>query len=109
MRSSGVTYRTFNNGLHALEQLLQYRIGRRRPIVLLDVDLPGLDGYSLQERLRAERAADFDVVFMTVHGSEADQLRALKAGAVDYLPKPVNLRVLMAKLGSWIDRAGRRT
>jgi DNA-binding response OmpR family regulator len=46
---------------------------------------------------------------MTVHGSEADQLRALKAGAIDYLPKPINLRVLMAKLGSWIERSGRRT
>jgi DNA-binding response OmpR family regulator len=108
MRSAGVTFRTFGNGLHALEQLLAFRTERRRPIVLLDVDLPGLDGYSLHERLRAERGDDFDVVFMTVHASEADQLRALKAGAVDYLPKPVNLRVLMAKLGTWIERARHR-
>lgn len=108
MRSAGVTFRTFNNGLHALEQLLAYRTEHHRPIVLLDVDLPGLDGYSLHERLRAERGDDFDVVFMTVHASEADQLRALKAGAMDYLPKPVNLRLLMAKLGTWIERAGRR-
>jgi DNA-binding response OmpR family regulator len=77
------------------------RVRRRSPIVLLDVDLPGLDGFSLFERLRVERPGVFRVVFMSVHSSEADQLRAIRAGALDYMPKPVSLRVLMAKIAGW--------
>ncbi|MDE3151774.1 MAG: response regulator [Gemmatimonadota bacterium] len=109
MQSAGVTFRSIDNGMDALEQLLRYRTVERHPIVLLDVDLPGLDGYSLYDRLSAERPDAYDVVFMTVHGAEADQIRALRAGAMDYLPKPVNLRVLMAKLSTWLQRARRPT
>ena len=82
------------------------RIRGHRPIVLLDVDLPGLDGHSLHERLRVERPGQYDVVFLSVRGAEADQLRALQAGALDYLSKPVSLRVLLAKLASWRARGG---
>jgi DNA-binding response OmpR family regulator len=76
--------------------------------VLLDVDLPGLDGFSLYERLRAARPDGFAVVFFTAHASEAEQLRAYRAGVIDFVTKPVNMRILMAKLRSWLDRAGAR-
>lgn len=104
--SYGYSLRLFHTGPDALEALrtLRPRTGRR-PLVLLDIDLPGLDGHSLHERLRVERPGVYGVVFATVHAGEGDQLRAIKAGALDYLVKPISLRVLMAKLPRWLEHA----
>ena len=101
LEARGLTWVRFDTGPEALDSLRAMRVHDRAPLVLLDVDLPGLDGFSLHERLRVERARDFRTVFMSVHASEADQLRALRAGALDYLAKPVSLRVLMAKIVGW--------
>ena len=104
LTSSGMSYRSFVNGPEGLAALLRFRAREHPTIVLLDVDLPGLDGHSLHERLRLERPGAYQVVFVSLHGSEADQLRALQAGALDYITKPVSLRVLMAKLAVWRGR-----
>lgn len=101
LSARGLTWTRFADGPAALEGLRTMRVRGRSPIVLLDVDLPGLDGFSLFERLRVERPGVFRVVFVSVHTSEADQLRAIRAGALDYMPKPVSLRVLMAKIAGW--------
>jgi DNA-binding response OmpR family regulator/HPt (histidine-containing phosphotransfer) domain-containing protein len=108
LRTTGLTYRAFSNGRVALEQMLAMRVYGRRPFVLLDIDLPGMDGYSLHERLRVERPGDFLVVYITAHSAEPDQLRALRTGAVDFITKPLNLRILMAKMSAWLDMAERR-
>ena len=63
---------------------------------------------AIGERLREERPGEFLVVFISVQASEADQLRALRAGALDFLPKPLSFRVLLAKVAAWRDR-GRAT
>ena len=105
LRSGGYTYQAFADGKAAHQALVEMRTGNRRPILLLDVDLPGMDGHSLHERLRVERPGAFVVVFLSVHAAEGDQVRALHAGAWDYLTKPLNLRVLMAKLPIWLTRA----
>jgi DNA-binding response OmpR family regulator/HPt (histidine-containing phosphotransfer) domain-containing protein len=102
LKATGFTFSAFDNGNTALDALRQYDTQGRRPIVLLDVDLPGIDGYTLHERLRVERPGDYSIVFVTVHAGETDQLRALRAGAMDYITKPVNLRILMAKMTSWL-------
>ncbi len=78
----------------------------RHFLELLDVDLPGLDGHSLHERLRVERPGAFSVVFQSAHGSETEQLRALTNGALDYVVKPLNLRVFLAKVPIWLRQAG---
>lgn len=101
LSNRGLTHQLYRTGPDALAGLLALRVRGRRPVVLMDVDLPGLDGFSLFERLRVERPGLFRVVFISVHASEGDQLRALRAGALDYIPKPVSLRVLMAKIGVW--------
>jgi DNA-binding response OmpR family regulator len=101
LTARGLSYQVHRNGPEALAGLLALRVHERHPVVLMDVDLPGLDGFSLFERLRVERPGKFQVVFISVHASEGDQLRALRAGALDYLAKPVSLRVLMAKIAVW--------
>lgn len=105
LRSGGLSYRAYGTGPEALAAMLALEPAGRKPLVLLDVDLPGLDGHSLHERLRMQRPGVYTVVFMSVHTGEAEQIRALKTGAIDYLLKPVNLRVLMTKLPVWIQRA----
>ncbi|GAC1516088.1 MAG: hypothetical protein NVS1B4_09330 [Gemmatimonadaceae bacterium] len=107
LRATGFSFRTFDNGAKALEALLVMETVGRKPVLLLDVDLPGMDGFTVHERLRVERPGAFAVVYSTVHAAETEQLRAYRAGAVDYLTKPLNVRVLMAKIPIWLGRTGR--
>jgi CheY-like chemotaxis protein/HPt (histidine-containing phosphotransfer) domain-containing protein len=103
LRAAGYHVEAYTNGPEALTRLKALRPARgRRPLVLLDVDLPGLDGHSLHEQLRLERPGVFSVVFQTVHAGEVEQIRALHGGAVDYVIKPINLRVLLAKMPLWL-------
>ena len=105
LQATGYTFQHYATGPEALDALLALATGKSRPVILLDVDLPGLDGFSLYERLRAARPNAFAVVFFTVHAAEAEQLRAYRAGVIDYVTKPVNMRILMAKIPSWLARA----
>jgi CheY-like chemotaxis protein/HPt (histidine-containing phosphotransfer) domain-containing protein len=104
LESRGYRYATFHNGADALDALLTMKTGGRRPLVLLDVDLPGIDGFSLFERLEAERPGAYRVVFTSVHSREDEQMRALEAGALDYLIKPISLRVVLEKVRRWVGR-----
>ena len=62
--------------------------------VLLDVSLPGLSGPDLQARL-AERGSLFPIIFLTGHGDVPMTVRAIKAGAEDFLTKPVSQQALL--------------
>jgi CheY-like chemotaxis protein/HPt (histidine-containing phosphotransfer) domain-containing protein len=104
--TSGYSFVHYETGVQALEALRALDTGGRRPVILLDIDLPGLDGFSLHERLRIERPDAYATVFLTARTGEAEQLRAYRAGAMDYVGKPVNLRILMAKIPSWLGRSG---
>lgn len=105
LRERGISHLMFSDGAAALDGLLALHPARKRPIVLLDVDLPGIDGHSLFEEMRVQRPGAFDFVFVTVRAGEADQVRALSAGALDYVRKPLNVRLLMTKIEHWIARA----
>jgi DNA-binding response OmpR family regulator len=105
LRSAGLSFRAYSNGEAALEALLGFRTEGRTPLVLLDVDLPGADGHAVHERLRAERPGTYAVVFITGHADDGDQTRALRAGALDYVSKPVSFRTLAGKIPLWRQRA----
>jgi len=98
----GYRYLHFRNGREALDVLRDLETGGTTPLLLLDVDLPALDGYSIFEALQQEAPGKFRVVFTTVHGSEAEQLRGLEAGAIDYMVKPMSLRVALEKIRRWV-------
>jgi CheY-like chemotaxis protein len=104
LASRGYKSRVLRNGRVALETLRALPTGDTHPLLLLDVDLPGLDGHSLFHMLQRDRPGVFRVVFLTVHGGEEEQLRALEAGATDYLVKPVSLRVALEKIRRWVGR-----
>jgi DNA-binding response OmpR family regulator len=72
-------------------------------VVILDVMLPGIDGFELAERMRA--AGDYTPILMlTAKGQPADMVRGLEAGADDYLAKPFDLTVLLARVKGLLRR-----
>jgi FixJ family two-component response regulator len=68
---------------------------------VLDLTLPGLDGLDLQQRLNAD-GRSFAIVFLTGHGEIPDTVSAMRAGAVDFLVKPVESATLAAAVRSAI-------
>jgi DNA-binding response OmpR family regulator len=104
LRSQGYRFLAFRNGREALGALLALDVQGTRPLLLLDVDLPALDGYSIVGALERDRPGVYRVVFTTVHGTEEEQLRGLEAGALDYLVKPISLRVALEKIKRWVGR-----
>ncbi len=73
--------------------------------VILDVMLPGMDGFEVLKRLRAR--SDMPVLMLTARGDEADRIVGLEVGADDYLPKTFSTRELLARLRAVIRRATR--
>jgi signal transduction histidine kinase/DNA-binding response OmpR family regulator len=81
-------------------------VAERRPdVVLLDVQLPDGDGFSLLEALSAARAAEpFATVFLSARGEIGDKVRGLRLGADDYLTKPFDAQELVARVDAVLRR-----
>ena len=68
-------------------------------LVLLDVELPDIDGHEVCRRLKAQEATrDIPVIFVTAHDGENAETRGLDAGAVDFIKKPINPRIVRARV-----------
>jgi diguanylate cyclase (GGDEF)-like protein len=92
---TGLKPLTFDNGTAALDAALSHDVA----IVLLDVDMPGMDGYAVCTRLRAEpRFTTVPIVMVTGHEDSAAISRAFEAGATDFISKPVNWALLPRRL-----------
>jgi two-component system response regulator RegX3 len=74
-------------------------------LVLLDVMMPGMDGFTVCERLRAARPS-LPILMLTAKGAEADVLRGFAAGADDYVTKPFSVAQLMARVTALLRRSG---
>ncbi len=72
-------------------------------LVLLDVMMPGLNGFEVLRRLRAERSR-VPVMMLTARGDDVDRIVGLEIGADDYLPKPFNPRELVARIRAILRR-----
>ncbi len=78
---------------------------RERPdLILLDIGLPGRDGFSLCAALR--KAAPSPVIFVTSRDAGADEVRALSLGGDDYITKPYSVPVLLARIKAVLRRGG---
>lgn len=100
---NGFTAKGVENGLDGLNEALtgQY------DLLLLDVMLPGMDGFSLCEKVRTELPTQA-IVMLTAKGDEADILTGFKAGADDYVSKPFSIRELMVRVEAVLRRSGKR-
>jgi CheY-like chemotaxis protein len=93
------------DGHMALELLRRFR----PPAAILDIGLPGMNGYELARAARAALGQDILLVALTGYGSEADRLRALAAGFDHHFTKPVEIAELMQVLALARARADARS
>ncbi len=92
------------DGVEALDQ-----VDRHAPsIIVLDLNLPGLDGYGVLSHLRSRTAtADIPVLVLTARGDEDNEVRVFEMGADDFLAKPFRARALTARLQAVLGRTRR--
>jgi DNA-binding response OmpR family regulator len=97
MQKSGYTVRTASDGEQALAE-----INRNAPdLVLLDVMMPKLDGFSLCERIRANPAwHDVRIVLLTARGRDVERHKGLSLGADDYITKPFSTKDAIARVAA---------
>lgn len=91
---------TADSGIDALLKLRCEEID----MVLLDIDMPGMNGFETFERMK-EFADDIPVIFLTASGLEEDVHNAIKLGAVNYLKKPYRPEELMKRVMQELDEA----
>src|SRR6478672_11215026 len=94
----GVELVTAVDGQQALDRFFE----ESPEVVLLDVSMPGLDGYEVCRRLRA--VSDVPIVMLTVRDDELDKVRGLEAGADDYVTKPFGHLELLARVRAVLRR-----
>ena len=85
------------------ESGLQRALSGSFDLILLDVMLPGTDGFQLLQRLR-QQARSTPVLMLTARGDDDDRVQGLELGADDYLPKPFNPRELVARVKALLRR-----
>lgn len=73
--------------------------------LVLDVSLPDLNGLELQERLSQEQS-DLPIIFITGYGDVPTSVRAMKAGAIEFLTKPLDDAMLLAAIAEAVERSG---
>jgi DNA-binding response OmpR family regulator len=68
-------------------------------LVLLDITMPGMDGYEVAEKLKADASTrDIPIIFISAMSQTEDKVRAFKAGGVDYVTKPLQVEEVMARV-----------
>src|SRR5215470_11017229 len=101
LEADGHTVAVTDRGEDALKRLLERK--ENFDILILDVMLPGQDGFSVARELRAS-GNYIPLLMLTARGRVEDVLKGFESGADDYLPKPFNLDILMARIESLLRR-----
>jgi len=101
LEAEGHSVAVTEDGEQALEQLLSAR--EPFDLVVLDIMLPGKDGFAVARELRQNQNF-IPLLMLTARGRPEDVLRGFEAGADDYLPKPFNLDILIARVGGLLRR-----
>lgn len=99
LEAEGNAVEVVHDGLVALDRLRAARFD----LVVLDVMLPGMDGYTLCETMRDDGDRT-PVLFLTARGAPDDRVRGLEAGGDDYLAKPFHLRELLLRVAAILRR-----
>src|SRR5215208_3017334 len=97
LSAAGYNCRVSNDGSEALETIH----ARPPSLLLLDFDMPGINGAEVLRRLRSDQnpmVAQIPAIMLTAHGSEQSEVSCLHAGADDFVTKPVNASVLQARI-----------
>ncbi len=86
------------------EAALARALEARPDLILLDAVMPGRDGFSVCRHLKGDaRTAEIPVLFLTALQGEVDEIRALEAGAIDFIQKPINPATVLARVRNHIE------
>jgi len=99
LKTSGYQVRTYESGSELLKSAPDIASG----CILLDIRMPGMDGLEVQESLKA-KGVTLPVIIMTGHGDVSLAVRAMKAGAVDFIEKPFQKAVLLGAIEQAMSR-----
>lgn len=99
LASEGFTAKAVHDGENGLHQAMT----GEHVLVVLDVMLPGINGFEVLRRLRS--VSKIPVLLLTARGEDVDRIVGLEIGADDYLPKPFNPRELVARIRAILRRA----
>lgn len=97
LREEGYQCTCARDGMEGIEEFE----GKNFDLVLLDIMLPGLDGYALLEQIKPTGTP---VIFLTAKGAVEERIKGLKAGADDYLSKPFQIGELLARVEAVLRR-----
>jgi DNA-binding response OmpR family regulator len=94
--------RTFPDGLAALQWLSEGN-GPLPQLILLDIELPKMDGYIIARALKAKPAlANTTIIMMSSHDGVVDRIKGQLVGAKEYLPKPFTVEALLGTVGPYL-------
>ena len=102
LRNEGYTVEALNDGTEAVERAARGHFG----LIILDVMLPGKDGFEVCRELRA-RGFSTPILMLTARVQMEDKVKGLKIGADDYLTKPFEMAELLARVEALLRRGGR--
>jgi diguanylate cyclase (GGDEF)-like protein/PAS domain S-box-containing protein len=86
------------------KQALRHVLNETFAVILLDVNMPGMDGFETAELIRQrEASADTPIIFLTAHADDAHMFKGYSLRAVDYILTPVRPEVLKAKVGVFVE------
>lgn len=105
-----VVYALKNNGFKAkgFESSKELFTAPHPDLIILDIMLPGEDGYSILERLKSNTmTADIPVIMLTAKTSEFDKVKGLDMGADDYIAKPFGILELISRVKAVLRRSNR--
>ncbi len=107
LESPELVIHTANSGNEALGMLLEHDFA----LVLMDVQMPGMDGFETAEIMRSnEKTKQIPIIFVTAISKQRKHIfRGYRAGAVDYLYKPLDLEILKSKMSAFIEFFKHRT
>jgi DNA-binding response OmpR family regulator len=106
LEQSGYRVRTETTGLAGLRAAREHA----PDVILLDVMLPGLDGYEVCRRLRSDAATvAVPILMLTARGAETDKVHGLEIGADDYVTKPFSPKEVVARVNALVRRSGGET
>jgi two-component system sensor histidine kinase/response regulator len=105
LKEFGYRVRPAANGRHALKSVA----ARLPDLILLDVKMPGMDGYEVCRRLKSrEHSRNVPVIFISAYGETANKVEGFRAGGVDYIAKPFEREEVLARVESHL-RLGKLT
>lgn len=88
----------------SFEDIVDFILNENANLVLLDINLPVFDGYYICREIRKE--SDIPIIIVTSRDSEMDELMSMNLGADDFVTKPYNTQILLARISALLKRSG---